>query len=99
MKITQNIKDYSNFLFKNGYKIIVDPRKVYEKITLSRNREFFGSFLKNEIYEWIDDNNIYCRFKKIESFYETDNKSTPILLCEIEFLHKEDAVLFKLWLT
>ena len=99
LKIVQDVKDYINFLFKNGYKVIVDPKKIYFSKKTAFGRDYLSNLLRFEIFEWTEENNIYCRFKKVKSESGFAGEITSVLTCEVEFLHMSDAILFKLWLS
>ena len=99
MNIFRNITDHIKYLFGFGYIIKIHLRKIRDNNLLMeyadliiqnpKNKSVSFKFLRVDIREWIKENNVKFRIYRIRGSF----------IMKLYFLHKEDAVLFKIWLT
>ena len=83
MKIFDNIMDYYNYYYGNGYKVVLSVDKIY----------YHREFMKSEIIKWLEE---HCGSQWNIKYIE-DNDTGDTMISMI-FPHKDQALLFKLWL-
>ena len=84
MKIFDKIMDYYNYYRHNGYSIILPIEKIY----------YHNAVMKPNIIRWLTES---CGSYTWNISFIDDNETGDSLV-KMDFLHKEQAILFKLWL-
>ena len=98
MNIFRNISDHIKYSFGFGYMLKIHWTKIRDHnrlmeyaesiVEAPKNKQVSQDFLRKDIKEWLKDNKIKLRIYRIRGSF----------IMKMIFLHKEDVVLFKLWL-
>ena len=87
MNIFNNIRDHYKFYINQGYPVFLHYSRLYDC------DEWNELSIKGYIADWLLENKVRCRYTTSHTYFHLSDKEAIIY-----FLHKQDAILFKLML-